>query len=557
MLFSEFSLTPNLLKGIDEAGYSSCTTVQQETLLHTLEGKDVFVQSQTGTGKTAAFLISIFENLARSNGKDKAIIVSPTRELAVQISEEAKLLSLYLDYNITTIYGGVGYNGQMRAIAEGIDVLIGTPGRLIDMANRRMLNMHQFSCVVIDEADRMFDMGFVHDVQTILRKLPPRESRQTMLFSATLSTDVKRLAASSMNNPAEVHIAPENITVETIDQMVYHVGSSRKMSLLLGVLNKFGTGRALVFVNMKHMAEEITQRLKTNGIEAEYLTGDLAQSRRQRCIDRFKNNELPVLVATDVAARGIHVDDLELVVNYDIPMHSENYVHRIGRTARAGKSGHAITLACETFVEFLSPIEEFIRMKIPSGIAEDELYLPDASEGTSFRRSRKEGSRSNSRGTAGSSRGRGGQRDGSSRGNRSGSGGRSSRGGSYGSQGRASGGRGQSGSYRDERTHDNGDSQRNRPSGSRRYGRDNHAQPEQSQPQGRMDSVAGADTPQRERYSPNKSRRTRQDGRTNAPRSDETALRTNSADSQKGKVGRKSDGKGFFTKVFSIFGKKS
>jgi ATP-dependent RNA helicase RhlB len=392
MHFSEFNLTGNLIRGIEEAGYAQCTEVQQETLSHTLSGKDVFVQSQTGTGKTAAFLISLFELIERGEEREKALIVSPTRELAVQIAEEARLLSLYLDFNVATIYGGVSYSRQEKAIAEGIDILIGTPGRLIDMSNRRTLNLHQFNYAVIDEADRMFDMGFVHDIQTILRRLPSRTTRQTMLFSATLTSAVKHLAKGSMNDPVEVHIASENVTVDTINQTVYHVGSTEKMSLLLGVLRQFDASRTLIFVNMKHTAEEVAQRLSGNGFTAEFLTGDLAQRQRQRRIDLFKNNELPILVATDVAARGIHVDDLELVVNYDIPMHSENYVHRIGRTARAGKSGHAVTLACETFVEFLAPIEQFIKMKLPSAVAAEELYHKDETAGKNYRRSRRSSS---------------------------------------------------------------------------------------------------------------------------------------------------------------------
>lgn len=416
MQFSEFNLTGNLLRGIEEAGYAQCTDVQQETLSHTLAGKDVFVQSQTGTGKTAAFLISLFELIERGEERENVLIVSPTRELAVQIAEEARLLSLYLDYNVATMYGGVSYSRQEKAIAEGIDILIGTPGRLIDMSNKRTLNLHQFNYAVIDEADRMFDMGFVHDIQTILRRLPPRKTRQTMLFSATLSYEVKRLAKGSMNDPVEVHIASENVTVDTINQTVYHVGSAQKMSLLLGILKKFDTSRTLIFVNMKHTAEEVAERLCGNGFTAEYLTGDLAQRQRQRRIDRFKNNELPILVATDVAARGIHVDDLELVVNYDIPMHSENYVHRVGRTARVGKTGHAVTLACETFVEFLAPIEKFIMMKLPSAVAEEELYCEDATAGKNYRRSRRRPSAERS----GSRRPRQSKEYGSRRGNRSG-----------------------------------------------------------------------------------------------------------------------------------------
>jgi len=389
MLFSEFNLNADLLRGIEEAGYAECTEVQQETLSCTLEGKDVFVQSQTGTGKTAAFLISLFELITRDDSRESALVITPTRELAVQIAEEAKLLSLYLDFNIATIFGGTGYASQQRAIENGVDVLIGTPGRIIDMSNKKILNLHRFSYAVVDEADRMFDMGFVQDIQTIIHRLPRRGSRQTMLFSATLTPAVKRLASGMMNQPEEVHIAAENITVDAINQQLFHVGSSEKMSLLLGILKKSEAQRVLIFVNMKHTAEEIAYRLNGNGFDAQYLTGDLAQRKRLRCIEQFKNNELPILVATDVAARGIHVDDLELVINYDIPMHAENYVHRIGRTARAGKSGNAITLACETFVEFLAPIEAFIKMKIPSKVADSELYEEDATAGKPFRRSRR------------------------------------------------------------------------------------------------------------------------------------------------------------------------
>lgn len=397
MQFSEFNLNNDLIKGIEEAGYAECTEVQQATLEHTLAGKDVFVQSQTGTGKTAAFLISLFECITREDDRSSALVITPTRELAVQIAEEAKLLSLYLDFNIATIFGGTGYASQQRAIEKGVDILIGTPGRIIDMSNKKILNLHRFSYTVIDEADRMFDMGFVQDIQKILGRLPKRGARQTMLFSATLTPAVKRLAAGLMNNPEEVHIAAENITVDAINQQLYHVGSSEKMNLLLGILKKSDAQRVLIFVNMKHTAEEVAQRLIGNGLDAQYLTGDLPQRRRLRCIEQFKNNELPILVATDVAARGIHVDDLELVINYDIPMHAENYVHRIGRTARAGKSGNAIMLACETFVEFLAPVEAFIKMKIPSQVAEEELYLQDATAGKSFKRARRtSGQRSSS-----------------------------------------------------------------------------------------------------------------------------------------------------------------
>lgn len=386
MQFSEFSLSENLLKGIAEAGYSECTEVQEETLALTLSGKDVFVQSQTGTGKTAAFLISLFELMERSTDNEKAIVIVPTRELALQIEDEARLLALYMDFAIASVFGGVGYFKQEKALAKGVDVLIGTPGRILDLSEKRVLNLHLYNYVVIDEADRMFDMGFVGDVRRILGRMQRKNIRQTMLFSATLSIEVRRLAASYMNEPEEVVIEPEHITVSTINQQLYHVGSREKMKLLLGLLQKYQPASTLIFANTKQMCEEVAVRLRMNGYDVDYLTGDLPQSVRQNIIDKFKQRQLPILVATDVAGRGLHIDDLELVVNYDIPQHCENYVHRIGRTARVGKSGLTIMLACERNIEFLSPIEKFIGMKIPASVADEELYAEDKSAGKRHRR---------------------------------------------------------------------------------------------------------------------------------------------------------------------------
>lgn len=387
MQFSEFPLNKNVLKGISDLGYDTCTPVQAETLVHTLEGKDVFVQSQTGTGKTAAFLISLFQLM--KPGKDRALIIAPTRELAAQIEAEARSLSVYLDFSIATIYGGVGYYKQEKSIKDGTDIMIGTPGRIIDLSDKHILNLKNFNFAVIDEADRLFDMGFVMDIRKILSRLPSRKIRQTMLYSATLSYQVKHLASDFMNRPAEVQIESSNITVEQIKQHVYHVGSGEKIRLLVGILNGQNFRRALIFSNTKQKCEEVAGRLCMNGFEADFLTGDLAQSKREQIINRFKMSELPILVATDVAARGIHVDDLELVVNFDVPNYCENYVHRIGRTARAGKSGTAITLACEIFVEQLAPIEQFIKMTIPSSVPEEELYGSDKSAGRNYRRRKK------------------------------------------------------------------------------------------------------------------------------------------------------------------------
>jgi len=385
-LFADFNLDERLLKSIEDTGFTHCTPIQEQALSYTLKGNDLFAQSQTGTGKTAAFLISIFEIIQRSEYQEQAIVLVPTRELAVQIEAEANLLSAHLDYNILSVYGGVSYEKQERALKGHVDLVIGTPGRLIDLSNKNILKLRDFTVAVIDEADRMFDMGFVGDIRKILSRMPSKEIRQTMLFSATLDFSVKRLATEYMHDDAtEINIAPETKTVTKINQELYHVGSSDKFKLLLGIIAKHNAPRMIIFSNTKRMCEELSHRLSLNGIKADFLTGDLPQNKRQRIVDKFKKHEIPVLIATDVAARGIHIDDLELVVNYDIPQHSENYVHRIGRTARAGKSGSAVTFACEMFVEYLEPVESFIGMKIPSLVACEDDLVHDESEGKNWK----------------------------------------------------------------------------------------------------------------------------------------------------------------------------
>lgn len=385
-LFSDFNLNEKLLKSIDDTGFTHCTPIQEQALSYTLQGNDLFAQSQTGTGKTAAFLISIFEIIQRSEYKEQALVLVPTRELAVQIEAEAKLLSTFLDYSILSLFGGVGYEQQEKALQSNVDLVIGTPGRIIDLSNKGTLNLKEFTIGVIDEADRMFDMGFVDDIRKIIRRMPHKEVRQTMLFSATLDYSVKRLAEEYMYEPVEITIAPETKTVTKIDQLLYHVGSSDKFRLLLGMIKKHDVSRMIIFSNTKRMCEELAGRLTFCGVKAEFLTGDLPQKKRQRIVDQFKKHQIPVLIATDVAARGIHIDDLEVVINFDIPQHSENYVHRIGRTARAGKSGTALTFACESFVEYLEPVEEYIEMKIPSTVACEEDFAHDPSEGKNWKR---------------------------------------------------------------------------------------------------------------------------------------------------------------------------
>jgi len=389
MTFEELNLDPPLLRGIQDMGFTALTPVQERTLVVSLAGRDVAVQSQTGTGKTAAFLITIFQRQRQvAAAWRKALIVAPTRELAVQIEEEAKLLGRHLDLRSGCFYGGVGYHRQEAALKRGVDIMVGTPGRLLDLEQKGTLSMKGIGFLVIDEADRLFDMGFLPDIRRILRRVPPLQYRQTMLFSATLSGPALQIAREHMNQPERIAIRPEKITVDAVHQELYHVGSGEKLGLLLGILRRDRPRSVLIFTNMKHDAERLSRRLEANGYANEYLTGDLAQSKRLQIIDDFKSGRQKIVVATDVAARGLHIEDLDLVVNYDVPNESESYVHRIGRTARAGKSGKAVTLACEKYVLNLAPIQELIQYKIPVIYPEDDLFLPDKSRGLVFHDSR-------------------------------------------------------------------------------------------------------------------------------------------------------------------------
>lgn len=383
MKFEEFSLHENIMKGINEAGFEKCLPVQVETLSHTLKGREVAVQSQTGTGKTAAFLISIFQDFIESDdvkGK-RAMVIVPTRELAVQIEKEAKMLGQHLDITVGSFYGGVGYVQQEKMLKSGVNVMIGTPGRIIDFNESGKLDFRMLDTLVIDEADRLFDMGFYPDISKIMKRMGKKENRKVMLFSATLSDRVRHLAGQYMNDPVEIAIEPEQMTVEKISQKLYHVGSDEKLNLLLGLLHREKPRNALIFTNTKRMAVELSDRLYNNGYQSQYIIGDLPQKKRLKIIEGLKNGTIRYLVATDVAARGLHVDDLELVVNYDLPEDCESYVHRIGRTARAGKTGKAVSLVCERFVFGLDSIQSFINMDIPVQAPEEELFVRDQSRG--------------------------------------------------------------------------------------------------------------------------------------------------------------------------------
>lgn len=383
MDFVEFGLDERLLKGIEAAGYVSCTPVQEEVIKASQDGSDLYVQSQTGTGKTAAYLVAVInEMITKEEAKGKKLLVLvPTRELAVQVEEEAKVLVGTSGLTAFSVYGGVGYEKQISTLKKGVDIVIGTPGRVIDLQEGGNLDLSNAAFCVIDEADRMFDMGFYPDLRQILKCIPEAEDRQTMLFSATLNSYVKNLAWEYTRDPKEITIEAENITVSEIQQELLHVSSSDKMKLLIGILKNENPASAIVFCNTKRSCEVVAKRLQINDIKADFLIGDLPQSKRLKLLNSFKAGEVPVLVATDVAARGIDVDDLAMVINFDLPVEAENYVHRIGRTARAGKSGKAYTFCSEQDVYNLPAIERYVEMTIPASVAYEDQMLEDKSAG--------------------------------------------------------------------------------------------------------------------------------------------------------------------------------
>jgi ATP-dependent RNA helicase RhlB len=382
MKFTDLKLDPRLLQSIADRGYTDMTPVQEKTLIHTLHGKDAAVQSQTGTGKTAAFLITIFHHFLSniSSSRQKALIIVPTRELAVQIDKEAALLNHHLGYSIGSFFGGVGYGSQLSRLNKRLDVVIGTPGRLLDLSQKNYLNLKEVGILVIDEADRLLDMGFLPDIRKILRQLPHRHDRLNMMFSATLNRISRGIADQHMIKPVNIEIDPEQVTVETVSQELYHVYSHIKLNLMLGLLKHKSPQNALIFTNMRHTASRLSRKLQYNGFNCKHLTGDIPQKQRLQIIDDFMAGKFPLLVATDVAARGLQIDDLEMVINYDLPQDCENYVHRIGRTARAGNSGKAISLASEGTASQLEAIESFIGMKIPAFEADSDLFTRDKSQ---------------------------------------------------------------------------------------------------------------------------------------------------------------------------------
>jgi len=379
--FSNLELSDSIIKGLKEAGFINCTPIQDKSLPLSLRGKDVAGQAQTGTGKTATFLLATFQHLINDESEKiknpRALILAPTRELAIQIHKDALLMGKYLDLKFALIYGGTDYQKQLDKIKTNVDIIIGTPGRIIDFYRQGAFTLDNIQVTVMDEADRMFDLGFIKDIRFLLRRMPPPEKRLNLLFSATLSYKVTELAYEHMNNPVLIRIETEEVTSKAIRQTAYCPANEQKIPLLLGLLKHYQPQRSIVFVNTKRCAEQLDDYLQANGYKTALLSGDVPQEKRQRLLNDFQENRVTLLIATDVAARGLHIADVSHVINYDLPQDVEDYVHRIGRTARFGASGEAISFICEEYAYSMPDIEDYIGEKVPVQSITAELLIED------------------------------------------------------------------------------------------------------------------------------------------------------------------------------------
>jgi len=381
LTFSSFDLHPALLAGLEGAGFTRCTPIQALTLPLALNGRDVAGQAQTGTGKTLAFLVAVINRLLskpaladRKPEDPRALILAPTRELAIQIHKDAVKFGSQLGLKFALVYGGVDYDKQRQILTEGADVIIATPGRLIDYVKQhKVVSLHACEMCVLDEADRMFDLGFIKDIRFLLRRMPIRTERQTLLFSATLSHRVLELAYEHMNEPEKLVVETESITAARVRQKLYYPSDDEKLQLLIGLLSRSEGARTMVFVNTKAFVERVARALDKAGYRVGVLSGDVPQKKRESLLKKFQAGQLELLVATDVAARGLHIDGVSHVFNYDLPFDAEDYVHRIGRTARLGAEGDAISFACERYAMSLPDIEAYIEQKIPSEPVTQEL----------------------------------------------------------------------------------------------------------------------------------------------------------------------------------------
>ena len=380
--FEDFDLNPELLKGLNEAGFEFCTPIQAQSIPISLTGKDVAGEAQTGTGKTAAFMVACIQHLITNPAHEKhqknqprAMILAPTRELAIQIHKDALLIGKYTDLKLGLAYGGTDYEKQRNILQDGVDILIGTPGRTIDFFKQKVFNLKTCDVVILDEADRMFDLGFIDDMRYLLNRCPEPSKRLSLLFSATLSHRIGELAYVHMNEPAEIRIQAETKTADKIVQSIYYPANEEKIPLLLGLMTKLKPTRSIVFINTKRVADKVYAWLEGNGYKSALLSGDVPQKKREVLLKKFQNGEFSILVATDVAARGLHIPEVSHVFNFDLPQSGEDYVHRIGRTARAGASGFAISFACEDYAHYIMDIEEYIDQKIGKETVSGELLI--------------------------------------------------------------------------------------------------------------------------------------------------------------------------------------
>jgi len=379
--FSNLELSDSIIKSLKQAGYTECSPIQDKTLPLSLRGKDVAGQAQTGTGKTAAFLLATFQHLMNDESEQiknpRALILAPTRELAIQIHKDALALGKLLKFKYALIYGGTDYKKQQDSLKGSVDIVIGTPGRVIDFQRQNVLNLNNIQVTVMDEADRMFDLGFIKDIRYLLRRMPPPEKRLNLLFSATLSYKVTELAYEHMNNPVLVKIEQEEVTSKAISQSAFCPANDQKIPLLLGLLKKHQPERSIVFVNTKRCAEQLEGYLVANGHKVAVLSGDVPQDKRQRLLNDFQENRVNLMIATDVAARGLHIAAVSHVINYDLPQDAADYVHRIGRTARFGATGVAFSFICEDYAYSMPDIEDYIDDKVPVSAITEELLEAD------------------------------------------------------------------------------------------------------------------------------------------------------------------------------------
>ena len=408
--FADLPLHREVIQALTSNGFEYCTPIQALSLPILLKGKDIAGQAQTGTGKTLAFLVSTFNHLLsaeypanRQLNQPRAIIMAPTRELAIQIAKDATLLSKYTKLKVGTVYGGESYDAQLKVLNNGIDILIGTTGRIIDYVRQGIINLSSIQAVVLDEADRMFDLGFIKDIRFLFRRMPEANKRINMLFSATLSMKVQELAYDHMNEPEKVSVTPEEKTSKNIKEEIFYPSMEDKLHLLQSLIEEDWPDKAIVFANTKHWCENLWAALEGDGHRVGLLTGDVPQKKRLRILEQFTTGDLDILVATDVAARGLHIADVTHVYNYDLPDDCEDYVHRIGRTGRAGAKGSSVSFACEEYALNLPAIEEYIQHSIPVSSYDREALVTDFAPAVKIQRKPNPNSR-NSRDRSGNPR---------------------------------------------------------------------------------------------------------------------------------------------------------